>query len=260
MKRCPHCQATTRQIRAGKDKDGLQRYHCMHCRQAYTLEPQPKTNIVNAAEQAFAMNMNSPVSLAPLMATNSMQELNSTLAPTEAQVAPPVSTTFPVKEKRGFYVNLKGWAGTANSWGWLPEIAVLQSATLLLVAWAFVRARAGFGSSEQYFWLGLAMLILPAAFRLASAQPTRRERLGLVLILGMSLFLVKVMHSPMAFTFPDELSHLRNVNEIISTHHLFQENPVQPVTAFYPGLPTVTGTLVAVSGLSTFSADRKSVV
>jgi hypothetical protein len=254
MKRCPHCQATTRQNKAGKDKGGLQIYRCMHCKQTYTLESQTDTNIVNAAEQSFAMNIQAPAPLAPVMASNSGQEIQPALVPVDAQIVTPAGTTFPAKEKKRFYSHIVDWAGTANSWGWLPEIAVIQSAVLLLVAWAFGRARAGFGSSEIYLWLGLAMLILPAAFRLASAQPTRRERLGLILLLGMGLFLVKVMHSPLAFTFPDELSHLRNVNEILRTHHLFQENPVLPATAFYPGLQTVTSTLTSMSGLSTFSA------
>jgi hypothetical protein len=254
MKRCPHCQATTRQHKVGKAKDGLQNYRCLHCKQTYTLDSGHTSTFGSVSEKARAMNMPAPAVLAPMMAANPVPELKPAMAPAEAQASTPVGTAFPVKKKRGFYSDFREWAGTANSWGWLPEIAVVQSLILLLVAWTFVQARAGSGSAEQYLWMGLAMLILPVAFRLASAQPARRERIGLILLLGMSLFLVKVMHSPLAFTFPDELSHLRNVNEILRTHHLFQENPVQPVTAFYPGLPTVTSTLVAVSGLSTFPA------
>ena len=145
-------------------------------------------------------------------------------------------------------------AGTSPEWGWLPGIAVLQSTALLLLAVAFAGARADVPLSDFLFWISLALLIFPAAFRLASAEPARRERIGLILLLGMSLYFVKVMYSPVAFTFPDELSHMRNVNEILETHRLFQENPVQPVTAFYPGLPTVTSTLVTLSGLPVFPA------
>lgn len=145
-------------------------------------------------------------------------------------------------------------AGTSPKWGWLPGIAVLQSTALLLLAVAFAGARADVPLSDFLFWISLALLIFPAAFRLASAEPARRERIGLILLLGMSLYFVKVMYSPVAFTFPDELSHMRNVNEILETHRLFQENPVQPVTAFYPGLPTVTSTLVTLSGLPVFPA------
>ena len=141
-----------------------------------------------------------------------------------------------------------------TAWGWLPMIALFQSVGLLFMSWVFVEARTVSPAAGLFFWIALAVLILPAALRLASAEPIRSERIGLILLLGMSLYLVKVMYSPVTFTFPDELSHLRNVNEILETHRLFQENPVQPVTALYPGLPTVTSTLVSLSGISTFTA------
>lgn len=42
MNKCPHCQQTTRQHRAGKTVSGSQRYRCMHCGRKYT--PQPKVH------------------------------------------------------------------------------------------------------------------------------------------------------------------------------------------------------------------------
>jgi len=39
MKTCPKCQATTRQVKAGKSKAGCQRYKCQHCKSRYTPEP-----------------------------------------------------------------------------------------------------------------------------------------------------------------------------------------------------------------------------
>lgn len=220
----------------------MQRYRCMHCNRTYLLEPKSAGNTGSVPKQTFAI------------VSNSVNGLKPALVPAGAEVPAPADVTFSAREKKSVLSRLVDWGGTSNSWGWLPEIAVLQAAGLLFLAWAFVEARASAASSELLFWMGLTILILPTAFRLASAEPTRRERIGLVLLLGMSLYLVKVMHSPMAFTFPDELSHLRNINEILRTHRLFQENPVQPVTALYPGLPTITSTLISLSGLSTFYA------
>src|SRR5690349_16647582 len=97
-----------------------------------------------------------------------------------------------------------------TAWGWVPKIALFQSIGLLFMSWVFVKARTTSPSAGLFFWMALAMLILPVAVRLASAEHIRRERIGLILLLGMSLYLVKVMYSPVAFTFPDELSHLRN--------------------------------------------------
>jgi transposase-like protein len=39
MKRCPNCQESTRQNKAGKTNAGSQRYRCMHCQHKYTPEP-----------------------------------------------------------------------------------------------------------------------------------------------------------------------------------------------------------------------------
>ena len=53
-------------------------------------------------------------------------------------------------------------------------------------------------------------MILPSAMRLITLEPTRRERMGIVTALGLSLYLVKVIHSPFAFTYSDEFLHLFN--------------------------------------------------
>ena len=39
MQKCPKCQQTTRQNRAGRTEAGSQRYRCMHCGSKYTPEP-----------------------------------------------------------------------------------------------------------------------------------------------------------------------------------------------------------------------------
>jgi transposase-like protein len=42
MMRCPHCQATERQVKAGKTGSGSQRIKCHQCGRRYT--PQPKVH------------------------------------------------------------------------------------------------------------------------------------------------------------------------------------------------------------------------
>jgi transposase-like protein len=39
MLRCPYCEETTRQNKAGTTNAGSQRYRCMHCNRKYTAEP-----------------------------------------------------------------------------------------------------------------------------------------------------------------------------------------------------------------------------
>ena len=40
MNLCPYCEEETRQVKAGKNASGTQRYKCQHCRRRYTPEPQ----------------------------------------------------------------------------------------------------------------------------------------------------------------------------------------------------------------------------
>lgn len=42
MNQCPYCQATTRQIKAGLNRTGSQRFQCRDCSRHYT--PEPKLN------------------------------------------------------------------------------------------------------------------------------------------------------------------------------------------------------------------------
>ena len=55
MKRCPHCQETTRQNKAGKTDAGSQRYRCMHCNRKYTPAPKPQGYPAKLKKQAAEM-------------------------------------------------------------------------------------------------------------------------------------------------------------------------------------------------------------
>ena len=41
MQRCPHCQATERQVKGGFNRTGSQRYQCQLCLRQYTPESHP---------------------------------------------------------------------------------------------------------------------------------------------------------------------------------------------------------------------------
>jgi hypothetical protein len=290
---CRYCQASTGQIKAGRTKAGSQRYRCKHCNQRYIPErnrrdqpthtpalaivpyvgadlPQPVPSQLPGVSQTEILDVTVVYPIVPISSTKDesiglpTRAFARAEAPVEAvelvyselksEVTSRLSVPFAVAGTTDSVSEAAESASTFNRWGWFPEIALLNSFGLLILAWAFVEARAANGSAQLLLWIGLAVMILPVVTRLASVALFRRERIALVLMLGMALYLVKVMHSPIAFTFPDELSHLRNVREILESHRLFQETPVLPVTAFYPGLPTVTSTLSSLSGLSVFSA------
>jgi len=55
MIRCPQCQRTERQNRAGKTDSGSQRYRCMFCQIKYTPEPKPWVYDEQTRQRALEM-------------------------------------------------------------------------------------------------------------------------------------------------------------------------------------------------------------
>ena len=141
-----------------------------------------------------------------------------------------------------------------RSWGWLPEYSVIGAIGLLLISLAYTAARSEEAWAGTLLWSGLILLFGPAAGRLAFGRPGERENLGLVLIPGFFLYLVKIMHSPVNFTSFDEFLHWRTLSDLVRSDHLFNVNPLLPSSALYPGLEMVTGALVKLSGLPYFTA------
>ncbi len=138
--------------------------------------------------------------------------------------------------------------------GWLPALSVTAATGLLAVALSDMAARAAVPAAALVFWLGLLLLVIPVAGRLFSSSASSLERIGLVVLLGMALYGVKMLHSPTSFTFVDELEHLRTASDILSSGHLFHANSVLPVSPLYPSLEIVTGALAALGGLSVFAS------
>ncbi len=138
------------------------------------------------------------------------------------------------------------------AWSLLPEISLVSATGLFLVALAYSDARSGGAWGEGLRWLGLCTIFLPIALRLLVTNTPRTERIGLVMILGFALYMVKVMYSPFEFRFVDELQHWRSTDEIVRAGHLFQSNPILPISSAYPGLQNATVALINLSGFTIF--------
>jgi hypothetical protein len=104
------------------------------------------------------------------------------------------------------------------------------------------------------FWLGLLLIFGSIAVRVLAKSTDRRERLLLLVLLGSSLYVAKILRSPDAFTFSDEFVHLRNTENILRTGHLFSPNPLLPTAAYYPGLGAIAAGLSRLTGLSVFAS------
>jgi hypothetical protein len=145
-------------------------------------------------------------------------------------------------------------AADRTSLGWLPALSVVAALGLSLCVAADALSRSTRSSTQLPFWLGVLVIVVPVVFRVSSRGATRLERLSLIVLLGLSLYLVKVVLDPFGFTFGDELLHAPNVNAILRTHNLFPPNSLLPITRYYPGLETVTAAIASMTGLSAFGA------
>lgn len=145
-------------------------------------------------------------------------------------------------------------ARVPDQWGWLPTLSFLAAAGLLAVAASYALVGSGAAWSQPLLWIGLVLIAVPTTLRQASSSPTVRERVGLVVVMGLMLQLVHLVRSPAAFTSYDELLHFRSLADILGTGHLFQSNPLLLVSPLFPGLETLTAAVVQVTGADPFVA------
>lgn len=142
-----------------------------------------------------------------------------------------------------------------RSWGWLPALSLIAASGLVSVSASFALVGAGLQVAEPLFWIGLLLISVPITLRLAAAAPGIRERVGLLIVLGLMLHLVHLVRSPASFTSYDELLHLRTITDIVSSGHLFTTNPLLLVSPLFPGLEIITAAVVQLSGAEPFTAS-----
>jgi hypothetical protein len=145
-------------------------------------------------------------------------------------------------------------AAPGSPLGEVPLIAFIVGIGLLLSSGADALARATLAPAPLIFWAGVLIIGVPIFYRLLSPEPSSRERLTLVCLLGMALYGVKLAHNALFFALPDEFAHGFNAEQIVDTHHLFHDNPVITITPDFPGLEGATSALMTLTGMSSFGA------
>lgn len=138
--------------------------------------------------------------------------------------------------------------------GWLSGFALLSGVVMLALATAATANRFDAEWAHPLFWVALCVMFITAAWRLLSTQPTRQERIGIVVLVGLTCYAVKILSYPSHFSYFDEFLHWQTTNDILNTRHLFTTNPLLPVSPLYPGLELVTSAMVRFTGLGVSEA------
>lgn len=136
--------------------------------------------------------------------------------------------------------------------GMLPLLSLLGALGLLLVALGFNRARVGLAGADLLFWGGMLCIALPAVARVAWRGVGRGETLLTTVAVGVLLYLVKIVHSPIRFTFFDEFSHWSAAMHVGASGRLFGDNTLLPIAAEFPGLHIIATAIQSVSGAELF--------
>jgi len=138
--------------------------------------------------------------------------------------------------------------------GSMPMVAASAGIGLVLVAIGNTLGLADSPLADIAFWAGILCIVAPCAWRLFDGAPDRRERIGILVVMAIALYIVKLLHSPTSFTLYDEMQHLRTAQDIALTGHLFVENPLLLISPAYPGLEVATSIVGTATATSTFQA------
>lgn len=147
-----------------------------------------------------------------------------------------------------------GLAGRRALSGWPGGLGVWAAAWLVGLAWINNASLHGAGWASAALFAALLALMVPFIVRLLLPQIGEPERVATLIVLGLTLFLVRMLNNPVAFVSHDEFLHWRSTDDILATGRLFTPNPLLPIGPEYPGLAALTAALVQVSGLSVFAA------
>ena len=97
--------------------------------------------------------------------------------------------------------------------------------------------------------------MLPVAAILLRPNRARRERIALIVLLGVEMVMPDLLRSPSSFNGYDELLHLRSLEDILRFGHLFHPNPLLTVSPFFPSLEIVASAIAQLSGADPFATS-----
>ncbi|VXC54492.1 hypothetical protein [Nocardioides sp. AX2bis] len=130
---------------------------------------------------------------------------------------------------------------------------VLMTLGLLPIALAVTRSRdSGSGSTaldQGLYVAGLVVIFAPAAVGVLLPRVSTATRVILAVAMMVLLQLTRWVVDPVRFVQHNELIHLNGLRQIEQSGTLYNDNPLLPVTSFYPGLQVLADAVHDLTGL-----------
>lgn len=137
-----------------------------------------------------------------------------------------------------------------------PVLLLMTSGLVAIAQAASLGRQAQGGSAPQALYvLGLALIFLPAAVGVLLPHVTRSNRVLLAVAMPVLLQVSRVVLYPTRFMFHDELLHANVLREINASGRLFGDNPLLPISGYYPGLEIATNAVQSVTGLTAHTSS-----
>ncbi|MEU4688178.1 hypothetical protein [Actinoplanes sp. NPDC023714] len=143
-----------------------------------------------------------------------------------------------------------GW-GTAGCALTLTAAAAAGAAALVV---AYRRAEWGEEGQFAFFWAGMLLFVLPAAFFGVRRAAGARTRLAVLTGYACFTYLPKLLRNPSGPLYHDEYAHWGQAHDILLDGRLFEQNPIVRVVGDYPGLHATVSSLAALTGLTVWHA------
>ena len=147
------------------------------------------------------------------------------------------------------------WRRLVRAVGPGPTV-LLMCAGLVPMAVGIASARTDGSSptSQALYVVGLVVVFLPAAVGVLLPRARTSTRVLLALSMAVLLQLTRLVLYPTQFMFHDELIHANVLRLLGDSGQLFSDNPLLPVTSYYPGLEIATNAVQQLTGVAPHTA------
>lgn len=142
---------------------------------------------------------------------------------------------------------------TSESTLQLGLTALVASLGLLAIAVSTSLARNdNTAGTTAAFYIAVALVL--AAFLPGLLRPSTpsQQRVWLMVLFSIAMYLIKVLYEPSRFALHDELAQTRSTGNLLASHHLFGANPIVRAYPYFPGMNSATVVVMHTTHLSQF--------